>query len=175
VKLSLTALALSTIVALTACGSDDSAPTDSGTGGADSSTTTDSGVATDSGTASDTGSETDTGPGTDGGGGSDTGTLPTGACSNAADQAVVAATDIPAEAESCGRGCFGAESCVTDCMRDDVGLTMACAACFGATSECTRSNCLTACLGSDAARCTMCRRMAGCLDSFVTCSGLPGE
>jgi hypothetical protein len=116
----------------------------------------------------------DTGTAADTGTASDTGTM-MGACTNAADQAVVDETDVAAEAEACGRDCFGGGMCVTECMRDDVGLSMECASCFGDTAECTRDNCLTACLGTDEARCTMCRREAGCLGDFEACSGLPGS
>jgi len=184
--------ALSTIVALAGCG-DDSTTTDSGTGadtgaptdsggGTDGGGGTDTGVETDgggadTGTATDAGGGTDTGTATDAGGGTDTGMAASGDCINAADNAVTAATDIAADAEACGRagGCLGGRECVIDCMRDDVGVTMACAVCFGDVADCTRSNCALRCFDSSSAGCISCRADNGCTSAFETCSGLPGS
>lgn len=188
--LRLTIFALGTLVALAGCG-DDSSTTDSGTvadtgvvtdsgggtdgGDTDSGSPTDAGD-TDTGTATDAG-DTDTGTATDAGGGTDTGTAASGDCINPADNAVAAATDIAADAEACGResSCLGGRDCVIDCMRDDVGVTMACAVCFGDVAQCTRSNCALRCINSSSAGCISCRADNGCTSAFETCSGLPGS
>ncbi|RLB53253.1 MAG: hypothetical protein DRJ42_12410 [Deltaproteobacteria bacterium] len=172
-------LSLSLLLALTGCGDDSPRVTDSGSGGTDSGMTGDSGSATDSGGGTDGGGDsgmsTDSGMATDSGSATDTGTLPPGACTNTADEAVMAGASFEADAETCATGCFAAEMCVTDCMRDDVGLSMGCSVCFGAAGKCALDNCLTACLTDPrGAACTDCRRTAGCIDDYEMCSGLPG-
>jgi len=167
-------LALSLLLALTGCGDDSGRGADSGSGGTDSGMVGDSGSATDSGGGTD-GGGVDSGTAADTGTGADTGTLPPGACTNTADEAVMAGASFESEAETCAMNCIAAEMCVTDCMRDDVGLSMGCATCFGGAGQCALDNCVGDCLlDPRGAACTDCRRMAGCIDDYETCSGLPG-
>jgi hypothetical protein len=163
--------AFALLMTVSGCGDDGGGGGDTGTGSMDSSMGEDGGGGTDSGAATDSGGgTTDSGGGTaDGGGG-----MAMGACTNSADMAAIDAMDTAAVAESCGRSCFGRETCVTECVRDMLGVSMECAQCFGDTGSCTTENCLTACLGGDEARCTSCRREAGCIEEFETCSGIPG-
>ncbi len=177
-SLSLSAFSL---LALGGCGDDSPRVTDSGSGGTDSGMTGDSGSATDSGGGgtdggpTDSGTAADSGMATDSGSATDTGTLPPGACTNTADEAVMAGASFEADAETCATGCFAAEMCVTDCMRDDVGLSMGCSVCFGAAGKCALDNCLSECLlDPRGAACTDCRQTAGCIDDYEMCSGLPG-
>ena len=83
--------------------------------------------------------------------------------------------DVAMIAEDCGRSCFGGRMCVIECVERDAGVSNPCAVCFGDVAQCTSRNCLTDCLGGDAARCNACRDAAGCTAAFEACSGIVGS
>lgn len=160
---------------LAACdggGGTDAGPagTDAGPGALDAGGGTDAG--SDAG-ASDAGTDA----GTDAGSGvTDAGAdaaIPPGACSNADDAMVLDGIDVAMEARTCGNRCFGGATCVTGCM-EMLGLSSACATCFGSVSACTVRECITECSGGDEMACTDCRVREGCASSFEMCSGLSG-
>lgn len=168
------ALAALLCLPLTACDDDPSgtdagpAATDAGPGGSDAGGADAGG--SDAGAADAGGVDAGDGDA----GGADGGGLPPGACTNAADEMVLAMIDSEAEARMCGTMCFGGESCVTMCM-EELGLSNGCASCFGGAASCAAMNCALQCAGSDMMRCNDCRRMNGCIEDFEMCSGLPGE
>lgn len=127
------------------------AGTDAGSGGSDAGTDAGSG-ATDAGTDA---------------------AIPPGACSNPDDAMVLDGIDVEMEARTCGNMCFGGATCVTNCM-EMLGLSSACATCFGSVSACTVRECIAECSGSDEMACTDCRVREGCVSAFEACSGLPG-
>ena len=94
-----------------------------------------------------------------------------GACTNAADQAVIASTDVPAAVSDCARMSFGAEPATMDCIVTSTGLTMACSSCYDAAIACSISSCLTDCFGGDSPGCMACRA-THCDPAFGACSGL---
>lgn len=71
------------------------------------------------------------------------------------------------------------EECVTECVEEEVpGLSTECAACYGALEQCGRASfcqaqqcqfdgCSTLCLN--------CLNLAGCIEEFEACRGLPGD
>ena len=98
-----------------------------------------------------------------------------GACTNADDQAVLQgrAAEATMIVTSCALGCLNqAETCSTECIQRDLGLTGDCATCFGALVTCTFANCLAVCISPDSADCVACRA-ANCDDGFETCAGFP--
>lgn len=111
-------------------------------------------------------------------------TTPTGACTNAADLAIIqAANPDPADvAGQCGLACLGdgdPRACSADCVANGkgnitgTGLTADCSGCYADTIKCAIDNCVAVCLNPDSQECASCRENAGCNDAFYTCSGLP--
>jgi hypothetical protein len=103
-----------------------------------------------------------------------------GACSNDADLAAIqakTADQMATTMKSCGTSCFtnaDRKKCIADCVEKDLGVTNACAQCFGGISDCTMSNCISQCmLDSKSQGCTSCIETAGCNSTFTSCSGLP--
>ena len=102
----------------------------------------------------------------------------TGACTNDADLGILA-TDRPnveAKAQECGLGCLNDTdpvACSVPCITEVYALTDECAACYGATIACTIERCVAECIADPAAEpCTTCQVEKGCIDEFLTCSGL---
>ena len=157
------------------CGDDASGPGPGGGIDSGPSTGFDSGpfVPGDSGAPG----PTDSGPVTMTDSGGSTGTdageaMATGACTNAADDAIFMSTDVVAAVEDCAGDCFGARDCTTECVVRETSLSMACAGCFGDASQCTVDNCAFRCFGGgDSPDCMACRDEAGCTAAFETCSG----
>ena len=129
--------------------------------------------------------EVDAGAGTDGG-------APAGACTNAADLAILApnsGVDIDAELPICVRalllGGIGPDSSefagrVGTCLADATGLTPACGACYGENGGCSAKSCLMLCLTTpDSPDCSDCRcgrtGPTNCIAAFVACSGIPDD
>jgi hypothetical protein len=152
-------------IALFACGNS-TATTTTGTGGTGG---TSSSVGTTSTTATTSTTSTTATTGTGG--------APSGACTNAADSAIVAdpAKDVSGQTAMCGKTTFGAEPATKDCIVTATGLSDACATCFGDTVGCVVSKCLTPCLADSAGACCAICRAANCDKDFATCSGItPG-
>lgn len=104
---------------------------------------------------------------------------PTGACTNPADQAIVdglGPDGLEREITSCGAPCvFGTgdkAQCVIDCMVDNIGLSRACAGCFGLVTGCALEHCAFTCVNAGAA-CDTCMADNRCQEGFPACSGLP--
>lgn len=128
------------------------------------------------GGAVDSGPGADTGPSPDGGAPTDAGDVdagaPSGACTNAADQAIHNSIDVSDAVGTCASDCFGAGPCVRRCITNDIGLSSECTECYVDVTRCTVQNCIADCAGADSAACEACRDAAGCTSDFDTCSGL---
>lgn len=111
-----------------------------------------------------------------------------GACDNEADLQVIENADSSMRdiARDCGRGrcsiffgnSVGYRSCVDDCVRDRVpDLTIACAACYGASEQCSHDSLCTLRCRNDtcSVACLDCMSNAGCTEELEVCSGLPGD
>jgi len=137
------------LVAVTACGSEDS-------GG-------------DSG---------DEGSGGTGGSSPSTECDPTqdGVCQNDTDCSLVRSGQARSTASTCGIGCIGDDDeaqCGADCVVAESGLTADCAACYVAIVNCSRDNCLVECASDpEGADCFDCQVTNGCRADFDECSGL---
>ena len=97
-----------------------------------------------------------------------------GACTNAADQAVLAQIDAQTMATECGLGCIGdlnPSACATSCLQGQSDLSQGCAGCFGKLVGCIIDNCLTDCISPESVECTTCTQNQ-CGPSFEACSGL---
>ena len=75
--------------------------------------------------------------------------------------------------EDCSRQCWGAASCVADCVHRTQNLSSPCSACFGNLAACTVKNCMSPCVqgGSASGACRACEQQY-CGDPFARCSGL---
>ena len=93
------------------------------------------------------------------------------ACLNPEDEAVRAAYNLDAEAESAGLACTGNASCISQAMQNDTGLSAGCADCYGGTGGCAASNCALQCIGSSSS--SGCRNCvaSNCAAEFEICSG----
>jgi hypothetical protein len=138
--------------------------TDAGPGPVDSGPgPTDAGADLTDGGALDTGSMT----------GTDAGGAGSGACTNAADTAILETIDVEMVTGSCAEGCFGGGDCTRDCLIEMTMISMPCAQCFGDVVACTAMMCTFECLGGgDSPECMACRDSRGCSAAFATCSGL---
>jgi hypothetical protein len=58
--------------------------------------------------------------------------------------------------QSCATGCLGGADCSAACIQKSVGLTRACANCFGGDVACTATNCTWACLSPSSPACVQC-------------------
>jgi len=76
-------------------------------------------------------------------------------------------------APQCAKG-GNAESCVTECMVSQLGLTHECADCFGLDLTCTMANCKMACLVPSSAYCTKCNQ-DNCGAAINSCIGIPSN
>lgn len=76
--------------------------------------------------------------------------------------------------QSCMLGCLGKDrSCVVDCVTKDVGLSKACADCWGSEAQCVFGSCLKVCLAHPtSAECLQCTNEK-CMPALERCSGLP--
>ena len=102
---------------------------------------------------------------------------PSGACTNAADQAVMDAVDVTGLAQACGLNCLGqTQDCAINCVVDDTGLSEACAQCYSEIITCSVINCLNECVSDPASEvCTECQGEF-CTEDFYACTGLePSE
>jgi hypothetical protein len=162
---------------LMACGSDSTSGTTTtgaggstsatGTGGSTSATGTGGSADTSTGSTSSTSSTSATGS-------TGTGTM-MGACTNAADNAIVTSKDVAKITGDCAQKTFGAEPGTKDCIKMGTGLSDPCVVCFDGTVGCVVKNCFNECAADSASKaCTDCRA-AKCDPAFVACSGLPAN
>ncbi|MCA9665589.1 MAG: hypothetical protein KC503_08370 [Myxococcales bacterium] len=82
--------------------------------------------------------------------------------------------DAENRAGSCGLGCLGNpdQFCARDCVRKELGLSIACASCFAEAISCAVARCLAQCAADPQAfGCRECRRI-NCDPQFGVCSGL---
>jgi hypothetical protein len=97
----------------------------------------------------------------------------TGACTNAADEAITDSAAFATDTEGCGMGCFldpNKAACVATCVLK-TGVSQACADCFGSHVACAIDNCLQECFDSSSAGCVDCLA-SGCDPAFTECSGI---
>jgi len=176
-SLSITILAFVAMMSLIAsCGSDSG-----GTATDNGGTTADTPVAADVPVVEDAPSVADTAVATDVPVVTDTPVVPTGACQNAADLAIIAPDRdaISAAAKTCGMGCLGDAdpvACSTPCVVDKTGISSACAGCYAAMINCTIKNCVAECVADPSAPvCLECQETKGCFKGFYDCSGFVPE
>lgn len=70
------------------------------------------------------------------------------------------------------------EECITECVEEAVdGLSTECSACYGELERCgVESFCRTQCqLNTCSTLCLDCLDLAGCIEEFEDCRGLPGD
>ncbi len=99
-----------------------------------------------------------------------------GACDNAADLGVLAAStdDLDDVTQACTFSCLQSQTriqCVSTCVRQDIAITPACANCFGRISVCITNNCLLQCIDATSASCEQCR-VSQCEPGFLACAGI---
>jgi hypothetical protein len=109
------------------------------------------------------------------------GDAPTGACTNSSDMAIIENPDIDVQGQTttCGMGCLSdpdRRTCTVNCVVDATGLSAACADCYAGMAACAMEHCIAQCAANpDSPGCRSCLEDAGCVDDFLTCSGLPPE
>lgn len=98
--------------------------------------------------------------------------VPTGACDNAADCAVVESGAVAAESDRCGRMCvLNGVECTVMCMTDAVEVTPECARCYAEIVQCSAVNCALSCFADSAGMpCRMCVDTM-CTPAFDACTG----
>lgn len=182
-SLSMTILALVAMMSLIAsCGSDSGGTTtDKGGTTTDTPVTADVPVVEDAPVVTDTPIVADVPVVADIPAVEDTPVVPTGACQNAADLAIIAPDRdaISAAAKTCGMGCLGDAdpvACSTPCVVDKTGISSACAGCYAAMINCTIKNCVAECVADPNAQvCLDCQETKGCFKGFYDCSGFVPE
>lgn len=95
-----------------------------------------------------------------------------GACTNQSDETIICDEGFAAAVQACGTSNLGGGAdAIAMCVEDDIGLSAACASCFGETTQCTIDNCLTECgtdpLGNSCITC----RATNCDAAFEACAG----
>ncbi len=110
-------------------------------------------------------------PGVDAASDVDAATTGSGACTNSADSAVLAAGGVDAVVSMCGNDNLGREPATQNCIRSMSGLTTACADCFDGSVRCGVMHCPFACAGGNTPMCMTCLE-TNCNPAFRTCSGL---
>lgn len=94
-----------------------------------------------------------------------------GACTNAADQAILAKPDIDKTIESCALKSFGNAEGAKKCIVTDTGMSANCAGCFGTMLACTFSKCIGSCMGGNTPECKKCNDKE-CIPAFEKCAGV---
>lgn len=96
-----------------------------------------------------------------------------GACNNLDDLGKMASLDIASVSQSCVTSCIMSSdpACSADCVENKTGLSPGCSACFGALLDCTKKNCLMACMGGAGEACDTCIADK-CLGAFEECAGV---
>jgi hypothetical protein len=96
-----------------------------------------------------------------------------GACTNAADFAIVQAKDVKKIAEDCGKSNLGAEPGTKNCIKMGTSLSDGCVTCFDDIVVCVVKNCVDKCFADPGSADCMACREKNCNPAFKTCSGLP--
>eukprot|EP01102_Stenamoeba_stenopodia_P012591 TRINITY_DN3997_c0_g1_i1.p1 TRINITY_DN3997_c0_g1~~TRINITY_DN3997_c0_g1_i1.p1 ORF type:complete len:141 (+),score=11.82 TRINITY_DN3997_c0_g1_i1:81-503(+) len=98
----------------------------------------------------------------------------TGACNDTQDLNAfhTANSTFHASLQKCAEKCFGGVSCSTSCIASTIGLTNACAACFGTDVGCTAENCTADCLNPNSSACLQCSEKY-CMPALLACAGVP--
>ena len=111
----------------------------------------------------------DTGP-TDTGAQQDTAAA--GACTNSADETILASGKVQDATTTCAMQSMGDATKATACVKAQTGLSDGCSGCFAVILSCTFKNCLTSCMGGKTPACDQCMIDKGCNDEFTTCAGV---
>ncbi len=109
----------------------------------------------------------DTGGGGNGGGG-----LPSDACTNADDLAIVCDPAFGDEVGDCARGASGDPTGTSECLVTETGVSADCASCYGAVTGCILVNCIAQCATEpDSQACEDCQVENGCDTLQADCTG----
>ena len=73
--------------------------------------------------------------------------------------------------QGCALSCVGEETCSTNCVVEDMGVSEACGKCFAGTISCTMKHCLLKCMDSESPGCVSCQE-ENCFGAFELCAGL---
>ncbi len=105
-------------------------------------------------------------------GGTTGGTGDDGACTNAADQAIVDSMDVEGTAKDCALANLGNEPAALACIKEKTGLSESCIVCFSGIVTCGIEKCISQCLIDSASpECNQCLE-DNCYPAFNECSGL---
>jgi hypothetical protein len=99
---------------------------------------------------------------------------PPGACSNAADKALIENGTVGDQTKSCATKCYfnsDVSSCVAKCLQSSTGISLACGGCYGDSTECTFAHCSVCISDSTSSACTSCIK-TNCGAAFVACAGV---
>ncbi len=114
------------------------------------------------------GSGGDAGAGGEGGAGG----LPSDACTNDDDLAIVCDEGFSDAVDVCARGASGDPARTAECLVTDTSVSEACASCYGAVTGCILTNCLAECATApDSQACTDCQTTSGCDALQADCTG----
>jgi hypothetical protein len=145
-----------------------------GAGGDDASAGDDSGGGGDPGGAG--GGNAGAGGGSAGSGGSAGGGTcgldgATGACVNATDCAVTKDAQSAAEA-TCAKQALGSAANTKSCMMTQLGITDACAQCWGDVAACGAQHCFNECVTDSASQACRDCTAQNCVPAFTACAGI---
>ena len=98
-----------------------------------------------------------------------------GACTNAADLAVIETADVAQLSQDAAFACLQGFSvdldCATQKIAEDSGMSMDCAYCFGEQAVCVAANCAFQCFDPNSSSCENCRN-ENCTPLFEPCAGI---
>jgi hypothetical protein len=98
--------------------------------------------------------------------------LPTDACTNAEDLAVVCGPGFVDEVETCAHDAIGDPGGIAPCLVENTGVSAYCASCYGAAIHCIFQSCLPVCApASDSRACDDCQAEYGCDTLLANCIG----
>jgi hypothetical protein len=98
--------------------------------------------------------------------------LPTDACTNAEDLAVVCDPGFADGVETCARDAIGDPGATAPCLVENTGVSADCASCYGAAVICIFDHCLHVCAPvQDSQACEDCQAEYGCDTLLTDCSG----
>jgi hypothetical protein len=173
----------------TSAGSTTASTSGAGGSGSSSSTTSAAGGATGAGGHAAGGAQQGTGGAQQGTGGAQQGTAgaqqgtggaqqgtgggsPSGACTDAADVAILQQdpAGLQNEVQGCAWQNLGTEPATKNCIKQKTGLSDGCTTCFDDEVGCVMKNCLGACMNGASQACNDCR-VKNCDPAFHTCAG----
>jgi hypothetical protein len=98
--------------------------------------------------------------------------LPTDACTNAEDLAVVCDLGFADEVETCARDGIGDPGATAPCLVENTGVSADCASCYGALVNCIFENCVHVCGPEpNSQACDDCQAEYGCDTLLADCTG----